>query len=58
MKNSERELQKLARKLKNQNAREWRKKNKDKVKLINQRYWINKAKKLKNSQLTVEKGDK
>lgn len=33
-----------ARKLKNAYARRWRKKNKDKVRAINIRYWENKAK--------------
>ena len=50
MNNSEMNLQELAKKLKNENAREWRRKNKDKVKAINQRYWINKAKKLKEEE--------
>ena len=34
-----------ARKLESEYHREWRAKNKEKVKKINQRYWINKAKK-------------
>lgn len=39
-------VQETIRKLKNQKAKEWRDKNKEKVKAINQRYWINKAKKI------------
>lgn len=42
---SEEELKKLAKKLKNENAKNWRINNKEKVKEINHRYWINKAKK-------------
>ena len=38
-------LEEKARQLRNQKAKEWRNKNKDKVKEINHRYWINKAKK-------------
>ncbi len=38
-------LESMIKKLKNQKAKEWRDRNKDKVKEINQRYWINKAKK-------------
>ena len=39
-------IEELARKIKNQKAKEWRDNNKDKVKEINKRYWINKAKSL------------
>lgn len=39
------EIEEMARKLKNQKAKQWRDKNKEKVKEINKRYWINKAKK-------------
>ena len=39
------EIEEMARKLRNKRAKEWRDKNKDKVKEINKRYWINKAKK-------------
>lgn len=39
------EIEELARQLRNQKSKEWRDNNKDKVKAINQRYWINKAKK-------------
>lgn len=38
-------IEEIARQLRNQKAKEWRDKNKDKVKEINKRYWINKAKK-------------
>lgn len=38
-------IEEIARKIKNQKAKEWRDKNKDKIKEINKRYWINKAKK-------------
>lgn len=38
-------IEEIARKLRNKKAKEWRDKNKDKVKEINKRYWINKAKK-------------
>lgn len=39
------ELQKKARELKNQYHRNWRANNKEKVKEINQRYWLHKAEK-------------
>lgn len=42
---SEEKLQEQIRELKNKRVREWRNKNKDKVKAINQRYWINQVKK-------------
>ena len=38
------EIEEMARILKNKKAKQWRDKNKDKVKEINKRYWINKAK--------------
>ena len=38
-------IEELAKKLRNKKAKEWRDKNKDKVKEINHKYWINKAKK-------------
>lgn len=38
-------LEEIARKMRNQKAKEWRDNNKEKVKEINKRYWINKAKK-------------
>lgn len=39
------EIEEMVRKLKNEKAKQWREKNKDKVKEINKRYWINRAKK-------------
>ena len=39
------ELKELARQLKNKKAKEWRDKNKEKVKAIKERYWINLVKK-------------
>lgn len=44
-------IEAIARKLKNEKAKQWRDNNKEKVKEINHRYWINKAKKL------LEKGE-
>lgn len=38
------ELEEMARKLKNQRAKEWARKNKDKIKEINKRYWLKKVK--------------
>ena len=38
-------IEEIARKIRNQKAKEWRDNNKEKVKEINKRYWINKAKK-------------
>ena len=38
-------VEEIARKLKNQKAKEWRDNNKDKVKEIQKRYWLKKAKK-------------
>lgn len=38
-------IEEIARKIRNQKAKEWRDNNKEKVKEINRRYWINKAKK-------------
>lgn len=39
------ELEEIARELRNKKAKQWRDNNKDKVKEINKRYWLNKAKK-------------
>lgn len=39
------DLEEIARKIRNKKAQEWRDNNKDKVKEINKRYWLNKAKK-------------
>lgn len=38
-------IEEFARQLRNNKAKEWREKNKEKVKEINHRYWINRAKK-------------
>lgn len=40
----DKKLQDIARAIRNEKVREWRHKNKDKVKEINQRYWLKKAK--------------
>ena len=40
------ELHDLARKLKNEKSKEWARKNKDKIKEINKRYWLRKAVKI------------
>ena len=40
----DKKLQEIARSIRNEKVREWRHKNKDKVKEINQRYWLKKAK--------------
>lgn len=37
-------LEEIARKIRNKKAKEWRDNNKDKVREINKRYWLNKAK--------------
>ena len=39
------EIEEMARRLRNEKAKKWRDNNKDKVKEINKRYWINTAKK-------------
>ena len=38
-------IEEMARQLRNKKAKEWRSKHKDRVKEINHRYWLNKAKK-------------
>ena len=38
------ELYDMARKLKNQKSKEWARKNRDRIKEINKRYWLKKAK--------------
>lgn len=43
-------IEELARKIKNKKAKEWRDNNKEKVREINKRYWINKAKKQLESE--------
>ncbi len=46
------EIEEMARRLRNEKAKKWRDNNKDKVKEINKRYWINKAKKeLENKEV-------
>lgn len=40
------ELHDMARKLKNEKSKEWARKNKDKIKEINKRYWLRKAEKI------------
>lgn len=42
---NEAELEKKIKELKNAIAKEWRKKNKEKVKEINKKYWIKRAQK-------------
>lgn len=49
------ELLESARQLRNQKAKEWRKRNPEKVKDINLRYWVKQAKKL---QVQNEGGNK
>lgn len=44
--NMNEELEQKAREIKNKKAREWRAKNKDKVKEINHRYWLKKAREI------------
>lgn len=44
------EIQDLARIIRNKKAKEWREKNKDKVKAINHRYWLKKALEFKENQ--------
>ena len=38
------QLEAMARKLKNERSKAWARKNKDKIKEINKRYWLKKAK--------------
>lgn len=51
------ELEELARELKNKQAKEWREKNKNKVKEINRNYWLRKAKKLLETEKGGEEND-
>ena len=44
--NNEEKIIELAKKLKNEKAKEWARKNKDKVREINKRYWLKKAKEI------------
>lgn len=48
------EIERVAKELKNKNAKEWRDRNKEKVKQINHNYWLRKAKR----QLEAEKTKK
>lgn len=45
-------FQEIVKQIKNQKAKEWRDKNKDKVKDINKRYWEKKAREYLASQKT------
>lgn len=47
------DLEKVVKKIKNQKAKEWRDKNKDKIKAINKRYWEKKAR----EYIAKEKGE-
>ena len=50
------ELLELAKKMKREKAKEWARKNKDRIKEINKRYWLKKAKeKLAEEKLKEEK---
>ena len=44
--NEEAKMIELAKKIKNKKAREWARNNKDKVREINKRYWLKKAKEI------------
>ena len=48
------EIEELARKLRNEKAKEWRDNNKEKLKEINKRYWIKRAKKMLESNKESE----
>ena len=48
-------LELIAKKLKNQRSKEWARRNKDRIKEINKRYWLKKAKeKLAEENLKME----
>lgn len=48
-------LEAMAKKLKNEKSKEWARKNKDRIKEINKRYWLKKAKeKLAEEKLKEE----
>lgn len=55
--NEQETLEKIARKIRNQKAREWTSKNKDKVREINHRYWLKKAKKHLEEKNKNERGE-
>lgn len=44
--NKEEKIIELAKKLKNEKAKEWARRNKDKIREINKRYWLKKAKEI------------
>ncbi len=48
------ELERVAKELKNKNAKEWRDKNKEKVKQINRNYWLRKAQKKLEAEKTKD----
>lgn len=49
-------IEELARQIRNQKAKEWRAKNPDKIKAINKRYWLKKAQqKIENDCSLVHK---
>lgn len=53
--NKDIELEQIARRIRNQKAKEWRAKNKEKIQEINKRYWLKKAKeKLAENNLEME----
>lgn len=43
---NKKEVEEMARKLRNENAKKWREKNKEKVKEIQKNYWLRKAEKV------------
>lgn len=51
--NNESEIKEMARLLRNQKAKEWRDKNKEKVKESNQKYWEKKAKEFLESKIST-----
>lgn len=54
--NDSKKIEETAKKIRNEIAKEWRKKNKAKVREINNRYWLNRAKKVLESE--EQKNDK
>lgn len=51
---TEKEIQEMAREERNRYAREWRAKNKDRVRETNQRYWLKRAMKMLESSKEKE----
>lgn len=47
-------MDELAREERRKYQREWRRKNKDKVRAINQRYWVNRARKKRQAETEGE----